>query len=169
MANPSQKLEEEYGPSDPTAGAGDTTPNRPLDEDEKAYIYILDGPSPSHDGSKSGWESVSNGQEKTLAMDRSKSYATTTSAITRTDSHVDVPIVKPWYKKLNPLRWGKTPPVPKQRGVSREYTASFLSLVYFQWVAPLMAVSFPPLPHVLLKDSSSLTLIGWVQTAIGAK
>ncbi|CAG8981562.1 hypothetical protein HYALB_00013680 [Hymenoscyphus albidus] len=76
-------------------------------------------------------------------VDRSKSYATTTSAITQTDSHVDdVAQQKPWYKKMNPLRWGGISPVPETREQSREYTAGFLSLVYFQWIAPLMAAGY---------------------------
>ncbi|KAL9117932.1 MAG: hypothetical protein Q9187_005525 [Circinaria calcarea] len=47
---------------------------------------------------------------------------------------------KPWYKRLNPLRRGPPPPIPKQRTVSREYGASFFSMLTFQWMAPLMVV-----------------------------
>jgi hypothetical protein len=54
------------------------------------------------------------------------------------------PISKPkWYRRLNPLRLQKVPPVPTERRVSREYGASFLSIITFQWVAPLMHVSVP--------------------------
>ncbi|KIN03816.1 hypothetical protein OIDMADRAFT_193722 [Oidiodendron maius Zn] len=49
-----------------------------------------------------------------------------------------LPKQKPWYKNPNPLRWGKIPPVPEVRTMSREYNAPFLSLVYFQWIAPIM-------------------------------
>jgi ATP-binding cassette subfamily C (CFTR/MRP) protein 1 len=48
---------------------------------------------------------------------------------------------KKWYKKMNPLKWGAKPPVPAERGVSREYTAGVLSKITFQWMAPLMTVS----------------------------
>lgn len=46
-----------------------------------------------------------------------------------------------WRRKLNPLRWQKPPPVPEERTPSREYGASFLSIVSFQWMSPLMRVS----------------------------
>ena len=47
---------------------------------------------------------------------------------------------KKWYKRLNPLKRRAKPPVPQERKVSREYNASFLSLLTFQWMAPLMTV-----------------------------
>ncbi|KKK20522.1 hypothetical protein ARAM_001110 [Aspergillus rambellii] len=47
-----------------------------------------------------------------------------------------------WYRRLNPLRMGKIPPVPTERAVSREYGASFLSVAYFQWMSPLMRVGY---------------------------
>jgi ATP-binding cassette subfamily C (CFTR/MRP) protein 1 len=47
---------------------------------------------------------------------------------------------KKWYKRLNPLKRSKKPPVPKERTVSREYGASFFSLLTFHWMAPLMTV-----------------------------
>lgn len=48
---------------------------------------------------------------------------------------------KKWYKRLNPLKWGKKPPVPETREVSAEYRAGLLSRITFQWMAPLMVVS----------------------------
>ncbi|KAF2112460.1 ABC multidrug transporter-like protein [Lophiotrema nucula] len=55
---------------------------------------------------------------------------------------------KPWHKKLNPLKWRKPIPVPETRQVSREYQASFLSRLSFQWMAPLMDVGYQrPLEH----------------------
>lgn len=47
---------------------------------------------------------------------------------------------KPWYRKTNPLKWGKKPPVPETRLPSREYSAGFFSRLTFQWMAPLMTV-----------------------------
>src|SRR5437764_475975 len=44
----------------------------------------------------------------------------------------------PWYSRINPLTSGTIPPVPKQRAVSREQRANFLSLLTFQWINPLM-------------------------------
>lgn len=50
---------------------------------------------------------------------------------------------RPWYRKINPLRWGHTPPVPTEPILSREYTASFLSLLTLHWITPLMRVGGP--------------------------
>lgn len=81
-------------------------------------------------------------EEKRPELAITKSYATSNSAITRTESSVaQPPVRKPWYKNLNPGKWGDIPPVPETRQPSREYNASFFSLVYFQWIAPIMAVS----------------------------
>lgn len=49
---------------------------------------------------------------------------------------------KPWYKRLNPLKRSTPPPIPKERIVSREYGASFLSLLTFQWMAPIMSTGY---------------------------
>lgn len=48
---------------------------------------------------------------------------------------------KKWYKRVNPLKWGAKPPVPKEREVSAEYKAGFFSRLTFQWMAPIMTVS----------------------------
>ncbi|KAJ5980294.1 hypothetical protein N7481_007592 [Penicillium waksmanii] len=47
-----------------------------------------------------------------------------------------------WYRRLNPVRWQTPPPVPEERSASKEYGASFLSVVYFQWMSPLMRVGY---------------------------
>lgn len=73
-------------------------------------------------------------------LEHSKSYATTSSVVSGvTESSIEVK-QKPWYNTLNPMKWGAPPPVPQMRQVSREYTANFLSLMTFQWMAPLMTV-----------------------------
>lgn len=76
-------------------------------------------------------------------LDRAKSYATTASAVSGVISVEDEEKKKKWHQKLNPLKWGKIRPVPDEREVSREYHASFLSLLYFQWMSPIMSVSTP--------------------------
>lgn len=48
----------------------------------------------------------------------------------------------PWYDRINPLKRRKAPPVPKERIVSREHGASFLSLITFQWMNPVMTVGY---------------------------
>ncbi|KAJ5090859.1 hypothetical protein N7532_009543 [Penicillium argentinense] len=47
-----------------------------------------------------------------------------------------------WYRRLNPLRWQTPPPVPEERTPSKEYGASFFSVVSFQWMSPLMRVGY---------------------------
>lgn len=46
-----------------------------------------------------------------------------------------------WVRRVNPLRWKGTPPIPEERTPSREHGASFFSTVTFQWMSPLMQVS----------------------------
>ncbi|PNP37043.1 hypothetical protein TGAMA5MH_11060 [Trichoderma gamsii] len=68
-----------------------------------------------------------------------RSYATDASvATTPAPRYAE----KPWYKKLNPMRWGAIPEVPKERIVSREYEAGFFSRLTFQWVNPLMTAGY---------------------------
>jgi ATP-binding cassette subfamily C (CFTR/MRP) protein 1 len=145
MTNPAQKNEEELARADPNAEAVDDFPSHEesvdVDGYKEDYVEIAThGQSSSHTAS----EVEPTGNDKRPAIDRTKSYATNTSAVTRTDSHVDEPPQKPpWHRKFNPLRWGGIPPVPETRKVCREYNAPFLSLVYFQWVSPLMSASLP--------------------------
>ena len=49
---------------------------------------------------------------------------------------------KPWYKRLNPLKWGKEPPVPAKRTISPEYYAGFWSLLTFQWMSNIMTIGY---------------------------
>ncbi|KAI4150070.1 MAG: hypothetical protein LQ340_004282 [Diploschistes diacapsis] len=49
---------------------------------------------------------------------------------------------KPWYKRLNPLKWGKDPQVPTERTVSPEYYAGFWSVLTFYWMGPLMTTGY---------------------------
>lgn len=144
MTRPGEDNDEEYRPTDPAAATQDPNHDEPLDVDgsEKEYIEITThGQSSSHSGSEEGRKYT---DEKRPQIDRTKSHATDFSALTGTESHIDtLAKKKPWHKKLNPLKWGKTPPIPETRTVSREYGASFLSLVYFQWVAPIMSARHP--------------------------
>lgn len=71
---------------------------------------------------------------------RTVTQTTTTSSLTVESQNPQPKGDKPWYTQLNPFKSRRTFPVPKQRTVSREYGASFLSLLTFQWMAPLMKV-----------------------------
>ncbi|KAF4980857.1 hypothetical protein FZEAL_3231 [Fusarium zealandicum] len=70
----------------------------------------------------------------------------TGTSVATTASHATTrpgpPEKKPWHKKLNPLRWGETPPVPDARLPSREYQAGFFSMLTFQWMDPLMRTGY---------------------------
>jgi len=140
MADPSH--EKEYGrPVDPAADTDLVHQDEPVDDDDvdvdrkekgKEYRAInTEKDATANDGPKT--------TQSRAALQQTKSYATTASAV----SQASEPILekKPWYKTVNPLRWGAPPPVPETRGASREYNASFLSMVYFGWVGPLMSVS----------------------------
>jgi ATP-binding cassette, subfamily C (CFTR/MRP), member 1 len=48
----------------------------------------------------------------------------------------------PWYDRINPLKRRKAPSVPQERTFSREYGASILSLMTFQWMNPVMTVGY---------------------------
>ncbi|KAG8405028.1 ATP-binding cassette transporter yor1 [Metarhizium acridum] len=77
-------------------------------------------------------------------LDVTKSVATDVSDATGAPSTGQPPPAKakPWYRQINPLRWGGVPPVPKERIVSREYTAGFFSKLTFQWMTPLMTTGY---------------------------
>jgi ATP-binding cassette subfamily C (CFTR/MRP) protein 1 len=45
------------------------------------------------------------------------------------------------WKRWNPLK-RNPPPLPEKRGVSREYTAGVWSRLTWQWVTPIMSVSY---------------------------
>ncbi|KAJ6788704.1 hypothetical protein PWT90_02426 [Aphanocladium album] len=49
---------------------------------------------------------------------------------------------KTWKQKLNPLRWGGIPEIPKEPIVSREYGASIFSQLFFNWMTPLMTTGY---------------------------
>ncbi|KAG8163311.1 hypothetical protein KVR01_006608 [Diaporthe batatas] len=76
---------------------------------------------------------------------RTRSYATDASATTQATSHHladENQAKRPWYRKVNPLRWGKVPPVPDEREVSREHNAGFFSQLFFAWQGGLMQTGY---------------------------
>ena len=74
-------------------------------------------------------------------LNRLRSIATATSVTSATATN-RLPEQKPWYKQPNPLRWGKTPPVPKEREVCPEHKAGFFSGLVFQWMGPMMSTGY---------------------------
>lgn len=87
---------------------------------------------------KTAEEGGDNGSRQ-AELDRLRTVGTATSlASTTAVTTNQLPEQKPWYKQPNPLRWGKIPPVPKEKEVCPEHTAGFFNSLVFQWIAPLM-------------------------------
>ncbi|KAL2152547.1 hypothetical protein VTH82DRAFT_5731 [Thermothelomyces myriococcoides] len=77
------------------------------------------------------------GAEGRHDLNRLVTTATTTSVASAATTN-KLPEQKPWYKQPNPLRWGRIPPVPKEKEVCPEYKAGFFSALLFGWMGPLM-------------------------------
>lgn len=99
------------------------------------------GEGGSRRSSSAGGDNDDDGNGRTNRLVATKSFATDTSVATGREPLPHVPADRPWYKKMNPLRWGGVPPVPDEREVSGEYKASFFSKVTWSWMTPLMVVS----------------------------
>lgn len=129
--------EKDNSPNDPVAETYDRpqTPDEPVG-DEKEVV----GEISRHEHPAGDHESVPEAQEERARLDRTKSSVTDASVTTVATSRHPERNSKPWYKTPNPLRWGKIPPIPKERKVCPEYNAGFFSLLFFQWMAPLMTV-----------------------------
>lgn len=120
-----------------------------MDDEEEEYD-LKD--FPDHDPSESdsmGKEKVEEDEEETKnaqhEVRRMQSYATDVSTTTQATSHHptgDENAKKSWSQRLNPLRWGAVPPVPDEREVSPEYTASWFSKLFFAWQGSLMRTGY---------------------------
>ena len=112
-------------------------------------IQYLEVPQPRRKPSRhSSDSSVHHDLEKVVSaattIGTQASEMTEMTEATTTPSRASQPPLEkqPWHYRINPLRRGKPPPVPKERTVSREYNANFLSLLTFQWVNPLMVAGY---------------------------
>lgn len=103
-------------------------------------------------GSESGHPSFDPEKQPLPKATRTVTQTTTTSSLTiePQGSHVQENN-KPWCRRLNALKSRREIPVPKKRTVSREYGASFFSMLTFQWMAPLMKV------HSLLQATATIS------------
>ena len=136
------RSEMEYASTDPVGAANSTNHAEPVATEPIQYVESTSGES---DRSRSELDSEKKQARPTTH--RTTTEATTASSFTvETRNTVQPKAKKPWYKRMNPLKWGKKPPVPKERIVSREYGANFFSKLTWQWMAPLMAVREPS-PH----------------------
>ena len=126
----SGKQEKEYPSTDPVGAVNETHSSEPITTEPPQCV-----------GSESDLSSSNHEQKE---EDRTDVHRTVTATTTASTLSVEPQPKgkKPWYKCLNPLKRSTKPPVPKERSVSREYGASFLSLLTFQWMAPLMSTGY---------------------------
>lgn len=129
MAEPG-KQEKEYASTDPVGAVNQTNSAEPVATEPLQYIRSESDLSSSHHELE---------KEHRPDLDRTVTATTTTSTLSVESQPKEK---KPWHKRLNPLKRSIKPPIPKERNVSREYGASFLSLLTFQWMAPLMSTGY---------------------------
>ncbi|KAL8810833.1 MAG: hypothetical protein Q9223_002066 [Gallowayella weberi] len=125
--NGRQEHEKEYFSTDPAGAANSTNTSEPRTT-EPLQSVVSDSESSS-----------GAAEEKELPIADRTLTTTTTRSSTTVEPKDDEPVTKkPWYKSLNPLKSRIPPPVPKERIISREYSAGLLSKFTWQWMAPLM-------------------------------
>lgn len=126
----SGKQEKEYGSTDPVGAVNETHSSEPVATEPLQYV-----------GSESD---LSSSNHKQKEEGRTEVHRTVTATTTASTLSVELQPKgkRPWYKRLHPLKRSTKPPIPKERSVSREYGASFLSLLTFQWMAPLMSTGY---------------------------
>ena len=120
--------EKEYASTDPVGAVNDTHTSEPVAA-EPLQMVVSDTDSTS---------SEPKNKDQPPASRTLTTTTTTSSQAPESESGAK----KPWYKSLNPLKRRTKPPIPKERIVSREYGASFLSLLTFQWMAPIMRTGY---------------------------
>ena len=133
--------EREYRATDPVGAVNQTNSTEPVASEPLQEVVSESGSSSSDTEKKSDGEETEDDGSRPEAT-RTVTATTLNSTLTVDSSDDVVPKKKPWYKRLNPLKRSVKPPVPKERKVSRESGASFLSLLTFQWMAPIMSVGY---------------------------
>lgn len=78
-------------------------------------------------------------QQEELSRVASAASAATSSAATAATAQ---PPAQSWFRKINPLRWGKVSDVPDDRTECPEATANFFSKLVFHWQGPLMRTGY---------------------------
>lgn len=131
--------EKEYHSVDPVAAAGEPTAEEPVATEPLRYVVTGSESSISDRDPEKEKRPVEDLRKTTTTRTTSTGFLSTRSG--QDEQEDEERKAKAWYKRLNPLKSRHKPPVPKERTVSREYGASFLSALTFQWMAPLMRVS----------------------------
>lgn len=88
-------------------------------------------------------ETLGDGKEANVLTRKTTTISTAESSddgMGKAAGEATKPPRKTWSEKLNPLKYRKIPPVPKERIVSREHGASLWSKLTFQWITPIMTV-----------------------------
>jgi hypothetical protein len=104
-------------------------------------------PSPTHnyaDPEKADDSSIEKEKEteaEAVQPHESHPVSRFTSRRSATTMNTESSNVVPQKKSWNPLK-RNPPPVPAERGVSNEYTASKISKLFFHWMTPILTVSF---------------------------
>ncbi len=128
--------EKEFQSTDPIGAANATNSSEPIATEPLQYVGT-DSDLSISDPEKSPAKNVRRITARTTSNAAASELSSQDDETKSTDQTW---AKKAWYKRLNPLKSSRKPPVPKERSVSREYGASFFSLLTFQWMAPLMRV-----------------------------
>ncbi|KAI4139185.1 MAG: hypothetical protein LQ341_004313 [Variospora aurantia] len=123
--------EKEYASTDPVGEAAATNIEEPV-ATEPLQVVVSDSDSLSDAAEK---------KERPFA-NRTLTTTTTRSSVTVESRTDDIVTTKSWYRRLNPLKKRTPPPIPKERVVSREYSAGLLSRLTWQWMAPIMHAGY---------------------------
>ena len=124
--------EKDWRPSDPAAAANVDVTDEP----------VAETPLEDRDIEKARVTTAPADPEKAeLRKVVSHAVSTATYSTTPPDS-TPTPQKRSWSRTLNPLKSKHVPPVPTERGISREYTAGFFSRLTFQWMAPMMRTGY---------------------------
>jgi ATP-binding cassette, subfamily C (CFTR/MRP), member 1 len=132
MARDPRGEEKEWEANDPVVGANTTSQEEPIATEPGTPVG-----GDLEKESSSELDEKRNNQDTIIPVVSRRSVAT---SIYPESSAIDAePVKRSWISRLNPLK--RNPPeVPKERKVSREYTAGRLSRLTFQWITPLMTV-----------------------------
>jgi ATP-binding cassette subfamily C (CFTR/MRP) protein 1 len=138
--------------NDNLAGAQEFSQDEPVAEEPKVVRTekelneetVLDKEAAEEAESSSNGDDVA--KEKRLRVQRTESnwtQATGTSYASSVQPQDELaPRKQTWGEKINPLKSKNPPPVPSERMVSREHKAGFFSVLYFQWINPLMITGY---------------------------
>ncbi len=130
--------EKEFKSSDPIGSSpNDTRTTEPVNTEPLQYV-VSDSDSSTSEKEKQPRRNLGRTiTERTTSTAAPSTFSSSGDGTRCADEKREK---KAWYKRLNPLKRSQKPPVPKDREVSKEYGASFFSILTFQWMSPLMRV-----------------------------